>query len=34
MVAYNNVLYVFGSDDRYVTKSSGLRQRNIVIVID
>ena len=31
MVAYNNALYVFGGDDGYVTKSSGLRQRKIVI---
>ena len=33
MVAYNNALYVFGGDDGYVTKASGLRQRKIVLVI-
>jgi ribosomal protein S6E (S10) len=33
MVAYNNTLYVFGGDDGYVSKSSGLRKRKIVIVM-
>ena len=33
MVAYNNALYVFGGDDGYVTKASGLRQRKIVRLV-